>query len=86
MVGRNLFNTGGFLLVLFLVLLIGGFAFGKNREPWIAVLLSDAEKAYDAPVRSFIDSVGLEVRIFNLHGVFVMTPPSSHAFSGKNLP
>ena len=66
MVGKKYFNRGIYLL--FLLLLFPGTTYGENKEPWIAVLLSDSEKAYEEPLRSFTDSVGMEVRVFNLHG------------------
>ena len=64
--GRMLFNRG--LCILFLLLIIPQVGYGGSNPSWIAVLLSDSEQAYDAPVRSFTDSVDKEVRIFNLHG------------------
>lgn len=67
MVGRKLFNRGYFLLFL-LIFLVPATGFGNRDEPWIAVLLSDNEQAYEEPLRSFADSVGMEVRVFNLQG------------------
>lgn len=66
MVGKMLCKKG--LFILFLLLLMPYAGLGEQDKGWIAVLLSDDEKAYDAPVRSFIDSVDRSVRIFNLHG------------------
>lgn len=66
MVGKKLFNTAQSFL--FLLLFLPGTVLAGSDEPWIAVLLSDTEKAYDIPVRSFTDSVAMEVRTFNLHG------------------
>lgn len=66
MVGKKLFNTG--LAFLFLLLFLSGANSAGNGEPWIAVLLSDTEEAYEIPLRSFTDSVALQVRIYNLYG------------------
>ncbi|MFZ5797856.1 MAG: ABC transporter substrate-binding protein [Thermodesulfobacteriota bacterium] len=66
MAGKKFFNRG--CLLLFLLLFLPGTIHGERREPWIAVLLSDSEKAYEEPLRTFTDSVALEVRVFNLQG------------------
>lgn len=66
MAGKKFSNRGWYLLFLFL--LFPATLHGEKREPWIAVLLSDSEKAYEEPLRSFTDSVGMEVRVFNLQG------------------
>ena len=66
MVGKKYFNRGLYFLILFL--LFPGTIHGEKHEPWIAVLLSDSEKAYEEPLRSFTDSVAMEVRVFNLQG------------------
>ncbi|MHB1349046.1 MAG: ABC transporter substrate-binding protein [Desulfobulbaceae bacterium] len=66
MVGKKFFNRG--CLLLFLLLFLPGTIYGERREPWIAVLLSDSEKVYEEPLRTFTDSVAFEVRVFNLQG------------------
>lgn len=66
MAGRKYFKICIYLL--FLLLVYPAAASGSGNEGWVAVLLSDSEKAYEVPVRSFTDSVAMEVRIFNLHG------------------
>ena len=66
MVGKMFYNIGSCLLLL--LLLLPATVHGGQNQRWIAMLLSDGEKAYDAPVRSFADSVDMEVRTFNLHG------------------
>ncbi|MCB2180819.1 MAG: hypothetical protein KQH63_02200 [Desulfobulbaceae bacterium] len=66
MTGKKFFNRA--FLLLFLVLLIPGILFGGKDDEWIAVLLSDSAAAYEVPLRSFTDSIGMDVRVFNLHG------------------
>jgi putative ABC transport system substrate-binding protein len=66
MVGKKFFNRG--CLLLFLLFFLPGTLHGERREPWIAVLLSDSEKAYEEPLRTFTDTVALDVRVFNLQG------------------
>ncbi len=64
MVGKIFITKGIFFLILFFFSSL--LYAGENK--WVAVLLSDSEKAFEMPVRAFSDSIGLEVRIFNLHG------------------
>ncbi len=66
MLDKKHYNIGLFFLLLLSLFPLTGY--GENNSPWIAILISDDEKAYDAPVRSFTDSVGMDVRVFNLHG------------------
>ncbi len=67
MVGRTFYNMIASLLML-LILLLPATISGDQGQGWLAVLLSDSEESYEAPVNAFIDNVPLEVRIFNLHG------------------
>lgn len=55
----------GFLILITLLFSTVALA---EEEQWVAVLLSQSEEAFEMPVRSFNDSIGKEVREFNLHG------------------
>ncbi|MBU0730867.1 MAG: hypothetical protein KKA70_14110 [Proteobacteria bacterium] len=52
--------------VLFWQLFLAGLALGDTGT--IAVLLSDQEKVYRAPVEIFVDEIGMPVGIYNLDG------------------
>ncbi len=67
MVGRTIYNLKACLMMA-LMLLFPATVGGGQGPGWLAVLLSDSEESYEAPVNAFIDSVPLEVRVFNLHG------------------
>lgn len=80
MIGRILINTGWTLL---LVLVLAGGAQAGNTD-WVAVLLSDSESAYERPVRSFRDSIGVPARVFNLQGDIRHDDGFKEDFSEKN--
>ncbi len=65
MAGKIIYKSGFFLLALLLFLPSFGYC-GKGQ--WIAVLISESEQVFEAPVQSFSDSVSMEVRVFNLQG------------------
>ena len=72
------------IIICLLLLLFPATVFGEPAQGWVAVLLSDTEKAYDAPVLSFTDSIGMEVRTFNLHGDIRQDPTlKSRMFENK---
>ena len=62
-----MFYKGVLSLIILLLLFPATGNCGQDRD-WIAVLLSDSELSYDAPVQSFADSVAMEVRTFSLQG------------------
>lgn len=56
-------------LVICLVLAFGSLVFSENVYAGpVAILLSDEEKAYRAPIAAFTEEIGKPVEIFNLHG------------------
>lgn len=66
MIGRNLLNK------ILLVLLASGIALASmpaaGEERFIAVLMSDSEQAYSAPIASFTEEVNQPVEVYNLKG------------------
>ncbi len=64
MTGKLLIKIGVFIVTL---LVLPGNALAGNKE-WVAVILSDNETAYEKPVQSFQDAIGVEIRLFNLQG------------------
>jgi len=71
MIGKNFQNKILFLLFLVFLTALPLFpAAGSSpgSERFIAVLVSDEEKAYSGPIASFTEEVNLPVKIYNLKG------------------
>lgn len=69
MAGRKLLTN----ILISLLLLMPSLAVADQSDH-IAVLLSDTLEAYSAPLDAFRDEIGMEIKVYNLHGQSRLDP------------